>query len=124
MSRRRKVIAFCGSPNRIGSMIATGTTFFAYDGANPVAEPSYNASTTTTTVTAYNTFGANGLLSRRNANVTTGVTTYYTFDPNNVAERIMSQGADSHEDQDGIVNQLVIAYGFVKTMDTAENSED
>jgi hypothetical protein len=64
---------------------AGGTTYFVYDGSLPLLE--LNASST---VTAVNTFGANGLLSRRES----GSSTFYTFDPQgNVAQR-STRGTD------------------------------
>jgi RHS repeat-associated protein len=59
---------------------ASGTTYFVYDGATPLLEM-----TASGTVTAVNTFGANGLLSRREGSAST----FYTFDPQgSVAQRL------------------------------------
>jgi len=60
----------------------TTTTFFLYDGIEPVCELDASG-----TVTATNTFGAHGLLSR---NVSAG-STFYAFDPQGgVAQRLSS----------------------------------
>jgi hypothetical protein len=60
-------------------------TFFLYDGAVPVAE--FDASGN---LVASNTFGANGLISRRSGSTTV----YYTFDPQgSVTQRLDSSGA-------------------------------
>jgi RHS repeat-associated protein len=52
---------------------AAGSTYFVYDGLTPIAEANSSG-----TVTAVNTWGAAGLLSRRN--VSSGSSTFYTFD--------------------------------------------
>jgi YD repeat-containing protein len=63
---------------------SSGYTYFVYDGTVPVAEMDSSGN-----VTAVNTFGANGLLSRH-ANT---LTTFYTFDPQgSVAQRLNSSG--------------------------------
>jgi RHS repeat-associated protein len=65
-------------------------TYFYYDGAVPVLETNQNG-----TVTAVNTYGPNGLLSRH----TSSGTTYYTFDlQGSVTQRLNSTGGlmDSH----------------------------
>jgi RHS repeat-associated protein len=60
-------------------------TYFLYDGQTPVLEMD-----STGAVTAVNTLGANGLLSRRSG----GTSTFYTFDPQGgVAQRLSSTGA-------------------------------
>jgi RHS repeat-associated protein len=60
-------------------------TYFLYDGWSPIAEISSTGS-----VSAYNTFGAFGLMSRRQA----GTSIFYQFDPfGNVAHRTGSSGA-------------------------------
>jgi RHS repeat-associated protein len=60
-------------------------TFFLYDGAVPVCEFDPNGN-----LIASNTFGANGLVSRRSGSTTV----YYTFDPQgNVTQRLDSSGA-------------------------------
>lgn len=61
-----------------------GRTYFLYDGIQPVVELDSSGS-----VTAVNTFGAQGLVSRR----TGGVSTFYTFDASgNVAQRLGTVG--------------------------------
>jgi RHS repeat-associated protein len=66
------------------ALIRAKSTYFVYDGTVPVAEMGSSGN-----VTAVNTFGANGLLSRH-AN---GQTTFYTFDPQgSVAQRLNSSG--------------------------------
>ena len=63
----------------------TATTYFLYDGSEPVCELNSSG-----TVTAVNTFGATGLVSR----TTLAGVTYYTFDANgSVAQRTNSSGA-------------------------------
>jgi RHS repeat-associated protein len=52
---------------------SAGTTYFVYDGLTPIAEANSSG-----TVTAVNTWGANGLASRRS--VSSGSSTFYTFD--------------------------------------------
>ena len=64
---------------------ASGRTYFLYDGIVPVCELS-----STGALTAANTFGANGLVSRRVGSTTT----FYTWDPSgNVAQTLSSTGA-------------------------------
>ena len=71
---------------------STGNRFFAYDGADPVIETSNNSS-----VTAVNTFGPAGLVSRYNTG--NGVSTFYTPDERgNVAQRLTSTGAVASPD--------------------------
>jgi RHS repeat-associated protein len=62
-------------------------TYYLYDGGQPVSEYA-----STGTLTATNTFGADGLVSRRIASTTT--TTNYAFDERgNVSQRLSSTGA-------------------------------
>lgn len=71
---------------------STGTQFFAYDGSDPVIETSNNNS-----VTAVNTFGPAGLVSRYNP--ANGVSTFYTPDERgNVAQRLNSAGTVASSD--------------------------
>jgi hypothetical protein len=65
---------------------STPKTYFLYDGTRPVVEMDAAGG-----VTAVNTFGANGLLSRRAGmvNGTLGTSVYYSFDASgNVAQRM------------------------------------
>lgn len=81
--------------------------YFLYDGDQSVCECD-----STGTLTASNTFGADGLLSRR-AVTETPATTFYTFDEHgNVAQRLNSSGAvqntdlyDSYGSRTGTVSQ-------------------
>ncbi|MGI9105777.1 MAG: hypothetical protein ACR2G4_05970, partial [Pyrinomonadaceae bacterium] len=60
---------------------AGGRTYFLYDGTTPIVEMDASGA-----LTATNTFGAHGLVSRR---TTTQGSTFYTFDPQrNVAQRL------------------------------------
>ena len=76
----------CGRGNKRGGV----KTYFLYDGAAPVCEYS-----STGTLLATNTFGADGLISRR-AN---SITTFYTFDERgSVSQRLSSAGAVQSSD--------------------------
>ena len=69
---------------------ATGNKFFAYNGLAPVVETSNNSS-----LTALNTFGPAGLISRNSG----GVSTFYTPDERgNVAQRLDTSGAVKSSD--------------------------
>ena len=69
-------------------------TYFLYDGARPVCELNSSG-----TVTAVNTFGANGLISRATISGGTPTPTYYTFDTTgSVAQRTDSSGAVTSSD--------------------------
>ena len=81
--------SYNGDGLRASKTNAIGTTYFIYDGMQPVCELN-----TAGTVSAVNVFGANGLVSR--SITTTGVTnsTFYTFDQQgSVAQRLTSAGA-------------------------------
>jgi RHS repeat-associated protein len=70
---------------RAWKQTAAGRTYFLYDGAVPVVEMDATGG-----VTATNTFGAGGLLSRRSG----GTSVFYTFDPQgSAAQRLDSAGA-------------------------------
>ncbi|MGI8551027.1 MAG: RHS repeat-associated core domain-containing protein, partial [Dehalococcoidia bacterium] len=76
---------YTGDGLRAWKQTSAGRTYFLYDGATPVVE--MNASGT---VTATNTFGPNGLLSRNSG----GSSIFYQFDPQgSVAQRLNSAGA-------------------------------
>ena len=67
-------------------------TYFLYDGTAPVAEYSSSG-----TLLATNTFGADGLVSRRN--ISGNATTFYTFDERgSVSQRLNSAGAVQSSD--------------------------
>ena len=69
-------------------------TYFLYDGAQPVCELNSSG-----TVTAVNTFGANGLISRATISGGTPTPTYYTFDTTgSVAQRTDASGAVTSSD--------------------------
>jgi hypothetical protein len=69
---------------RAWKQTAAGRTYFLYDGAVPVVEMD-----ATGAVTATNTFGAGGLLSRRSG----GSSAFYTFDPQgSTAQRLNGAG--------------------------------
>ena len=69
-----------------------GNKFFAYNGLAPVVETSNNSS-----LTALNTFGPTGLISRYNPS--NGVSTFYTPDERgNVAQRLDASGAVKSSD--------------------------
>ncbi len=77
---KRLLTGYTGDGLRAWKQTGAGRTYFLYDGALPVIELS-----ATGTVTATNTFGANGLLARR---VSTS-STFYTFDAQGgVAQRL------------------------------------
>jgi RHS repeat-associated protein len=68
-----------------------GTTYFLYDGMEPVCELNSSGS-----LTAVNTFGANGLLSRR----VSSTSTFYTFDQQGgAAQRLDSGGGNIDTNQ-------------------------
>jgi hypothetical protein len=68
-----------------------GTTYFLYDGMQPVCELNSSGS-----LTAVNTFGANGLLSRR----VSSTSTFYTFDNQGaVAQRLDSSAGNVDTNQ-------------------------
>lgn len=75
---------YAASGMRAWKQTSAGRTYFLYDASTPVIEMDASGS-----VTAINTFGVNGLLSRK-----TGATsTYYSFDPQgNVSQRLDSSG--------------------------------
>jgi RHS repeat-associated protein len=88
---------YTGDGLRAWKQTSVGRTYFLYDGATPVIE--MNASGT---VTATNSFGANGLLSRNSG----GSSVFYQFDPQgSVAQRLNSAGAVLSSD-------MYDAYGF------------
>jgi hypothetical protein len=63
----------------------TATTYYLYDGIQPVCELEGSGA-----VTASNAFGANGLVSH----TASSATTFYTFDPQgSVPQRLTSSGA-------------------------------
>lgn len=65
---------------------ASGTTYFLYDGLTPIVELDQNAN-----VKAVNSWGANGLLSRRT--ISTNSSVFYTFDmQGSAAQRLDSSG--------------------------------
>ena len=69
---------------------ASGTSYFLYDGTERLLK----LDSTTGTVTAVNTEGANGLLARRTVGGSNPGTTYYTFDlQGNTAQYLSSTGA-------------------------------
>jgi len=71
---------YTGDGLRAWKQNSTGKTYFLYDGLTPVCEMDGNGN-----VTAVNTFGDNGLLSRHTS---TG-SVFYTFDPtSNVTQRL------------------------------------
>jgi RHS repeat-associated protein len=76
---------YTGDDLRAWKETAAGRTYFLYDGTLPVVELD-----ATGAVTAVNTFGANGLLSRRSG----GASVFYTFDPQgSAAQRLDGAGA-------------------------------
>ena len=69
-------------------------TYFLYDGSQPVCELNSSGA-----VTAVNTFGANGLISRATISGGTPAPTYYTFDTTgSVAQRTDASGAVTSSD--------------------------
>jgi RHS repeat-associated protein len=71
-----------GFGQRVTKEPSSSTTYYLYDGGEPVLEENSSG-----TVTATNTFGANGLLSRN----TSSGSTFYTFDQQgNTAQRLDS----------------------------------
>jgi RHS repeat-associated protein len=75
---------YTGDGLRATKTTSGGTTAFLYDGSQPVLEMTWNG-----TVLGVNTFGPNGLLSRRSG----GASTFYQFDPQgSVAQRLNSAG--------------------------------
>ena len=69
---------------RAWKQTANGTTYFIYDGITPVLEMDGTGN-----VTAVNTFGANGLISRHTASGSV----FYTFDPQgSIAQRLDATG--------------------------------
>ena len=79
--------ATLGDGLRAWKQAGSTRTYFLYDGTAPVAEYS-----STGTLLATNTFGADGLVSRRN--VSGNATTFYTFDERgSVSQRLSSTGA-------------------------------
>lgn len=74
-----------------GTSTAPNRTYYLYDGMTPVAEIDASGNTLAT-----NTFGANGLISRRKTSGTspsTSISTHYTFDERgNTVERLNSGG--------------------------------
>ena len=75
---------YTGDHLRAWKQGAAGRTYFLYDGEFPLVEMDSTAA-----VTAANTFGANGLLSRRSG----ATTVFYTFDPQgSVAQRLGTGG--------------------------------
>jgi RHS repeat-associated protein len=65
---------------------SSGMTYFLYDGLTPIAETDGNGN-----VTAVNTWGVNGLASRRN--VSTNASTFYSFDvQGSTVQRLDSSG--------------------------------
>ena len=85
---------YSGDGLRVWKQTGTGMTrtYFLYDGSQPVCE--YGS---TGTLTATNTFGADGLISRRN--VGSSATTFYTFDERgNVSQRLTTAGSVSSTD--------------------------
>ena len=78
---------YSGDGLRAWKQAGSTKTYFLYDDDQPVCE--YNSSGT---LTATNTFGADGLVSRRNVSGST--TTFYTFDERgSVSQRLNSAGA-------------------------------
>ena len=77
--------SYDGDGLRTWKQTTSGKTYFLYDGTQPVVEE-----TSTGAVAASNTFGADGLISRR----TSGGSVFYTFDERgNVSQRTSSAGA-------------------------------
>ncbi len=97
---------YSGDGLRAWKQTSSGRTYFLYDGSQPVCE--YGS---TGTMTATNTFGADGLVSRRS--ISGSVTTFYTFDERGgVAQRLNSSAAvqntdlyDSYGSRTGTVSQ-------------------
>jgi RHS repeat-associated protein len=76
---------YTGDGLRATKTTSAGTTAFLYDGSLPVLEMTWGGA-----ILAVNTFGPNGLLSRRSG----GASTFYQFDPQgSVAQRLNSAGA-------------------------------
>jgi RHS repeat-associated protein len=70
---------------RVWKTNSSGTTYFLYDGGMPVCELNSSGA-----VTATNTFGKNGLISRNSASAST----FYAFDAQgSVAQRLNSSGS-------------------------------
>lgn len=85
----------------------TTRTYYLYDGNAPTVEMDASGN-----VTAINTFGVAGLISRHNGTASTGSTTYYMFDERgNVSERLDGSGSTVSVD-------MYTAYGTRYTTDT------
>jgi len=77
--------AYTGDGLRAWKQTSAGRTYFLYDGTQPVVEMNGSGA-----VTAVNTFGEAGLLSRSSS----GTSIFYVFDPQgNVAQRLTSTGS-------------------------------
>jgi RHS repeat-associated protein len=88
---------YTGDGLRAWKNSSAGTPYFLYDGAQPVVEFNFGGA-----ITAVNTFGPNGLLSRHSGSAST----FYQFDPQgSVAQRLNSAGAVLSTD-------MYDAYGF------------
>ena len=88
--------AYDGDGLRAWKQIGSSKRYFLYDGTQPVEEVSSSG-----TLIATTTFGANGLVSRRSSNSST----FYAFDERgNVAQRLNSSAAVT-------VSELYDAYG-------------
>jgi RHS repeat-associated protein len=97
---------YTGDGLRAWKNSSAGTPYFLYDGAQPVVEFNFGGA-----ITAVNTFGPNGLLSRHSGSAST----FYQFDPQgSVAQRLNSAGAVLSSD-------MYDAYGFGQS--TGSNSD-
>lgn len=100
---------------RAWKQVGTAKVYFIYDGSAPLFEVASNSTPTTLIISAANTFGASGLVSRRTTTNTTvglptsGTSTFYLFDERgNTIQRLnSSQTILSHHRTD--------AYGLTTT---------
>jgi RHS repeat-associated protein len=97
--------AYTGDGLRAWKQNASGRTYFVYDGTLAVAEIN-----STDSVTSSNTFGVNGLISRRSSSATT----FYNFD---------SEGSIAHRSDSGgniLSEHLFSAHGSVLQTDLSD----
>ena len=111
-----------GEGMRAWKQVGSTRSYFVYDGATPIIELDGNGA-----ITAINTYGAAGLVSRRTGGVS-GPTTFYTFDPQgNVCQRLNSSAAATSTDTFDAFGQPatgnandVFGYGGSKVMSTSD----